>query len=55
MISPGTSCDRRQGHVHPPQNAALIIIDFQPVQATSVAVMDRRISVANIVVAMEGR
>src|SRR5580658_2581596 len=32
-----------------PQNAALIIIDFQPVQIASVAAMDRRILVHNIV------
>jgi nicotinamidase-related amidase len=32
-----------------PQNAALLIIDFQPVQVLSVASMDRRALVANIV------
>jgi len=32
-----------------PQNAALIIIDFQPIQIASVAAMDRRILVHNIV------
>jgi nicotinamidase-related amidase len=32
-----------------PQNAALIIIDYQPVQVTSIASMDRRALVENIV------
>jgi len=32
-----------------PQNAALVIIDFQPVQVTSVASMDRRVLVSNVV------
>ncbi len=32
-----------------PQNAALIIIDYQPVQVTSVASMDRREMVTNVV------
>lgn len=32
-----------------PENAALIIIDFQPVQIGSVAAMDRRVLVHNIV------
>lgn len=32
-----------------PQNSALIIIDYQPVQVTSIASMDRRALVANIV------
>jgi nicotinamidase-related amidase len=32
-----------------PQNSALIIIDYQPVQVTSVASMDRRTLVTNIV------
>ena len=31
-----------------PQNAALIIIDFQPVQVSSIASMDRRTLVANV-------
>lgn len=30
-----------------PQNAALIVIDFQPVQIASVAAMDRRVLVHN--------
>ena len=36
-------------HLLTPQNAALIIIDFQPVQIASVAAMDRRVLVHNIV------
>lgn len=32
-----------------PQNAALIVIDFQPVQIASVGAMDRRVLVHNIV------
>ena len=35
-------------HLLTPQNAALIIIDFQPVQVSSVASMDRRVMVQNI-------
>ena len=37
-----------------PQNAALIIIDYQPVQVTSVASMDRRVLVNNIVSTARG-
>ena len=32
-----------------PQNSALVIIDYQPVQVTSIASMDRRMLVDNIV------
>jgi len=32
-----------------PQNAALVVIDYQPVQVGSIASMDRRLLVANIV------
>jgi nicotinamidase-related amidase len=41
----------RDPHADPmltPQNAALVIIDFQPVQVTSIASMERRELVANI-------
>jgi nicotinamidase-related amidase len=41
--------DPAQDHLLTPQNSALIIIDYQPVQVTSVASMDRRELVANIV------
>lgn len=38
-----------QDHLLTPQNSALIIIDYQPIQVTSVASMDRRALVNNIV------
>jgi len=43
-------------HLLTPKNATLIIIDFQPVQVSSIASMDRRLLVDNIVrVAKIGR
>jgi nicotinamidase-related amidase len=36
-------------HLLTPQNCALLIIDYQPLQVTSIASMDRRTLVANIV------
>ena len=41
--------DPAKDHLLTPQNSALIIIDYQPVQVTSVASMDRRELVTNIV------
>jgi nicotinamidase-related amidase len=41
--------DQVEDHLLTPRNAALIIIDYQPVQVTSVASMDRRALVTNIV------
>src|SRR5712671_2420932 len=41
--------DPVKDHLLTPQNSALIIIDYQPVQVTSVASMDRRALVNNIV------
>jgi nicotinamidase-related amidase len=41
-------------HLLTPRNAALIIIDYQPVQVTSVASMDRRALVNNIVSVAKG-
>jgi nicotinamidase-related amidase len=38
-----------QDHLLTPQNCALLLIDYQPVQVTSVASMDRRTLVANVV------
>ena len=38
-----------QDHLLTPQNCALLIIDYQPVQVTSVASMDRRSLVDNVV------
>ena len=49
MTSPKTPRDPVQDHLLTPQNSALIIIDYQPVQVTSVASMDRRTLVTNIV------
>lgn len=46
--------DPVQDHLLTPQNAALIIIDYQPVQVTSVASMDRRALVTNIVSVAKG-
>lgn len=41
--------DPVQDHLLTPKNCAVVIIDYQPVQVTSVASMDRRTLVANIV------
>jgi nicotinamidase-related amidase len=41
--------DPMKDHLLTPQNSTLIIIDYQPVQVTSVASMDRRTLVTNIV------
>ena len=38
-----------EDHLLTPQNSALVIIDYQPVQVTSIASMDRRELVANVV------
>ena len=48
MTSPKIIRDPLADHMLTPQNAALLIIDFQPVQVTSVTSMDRRALVANI-------
>jgi nicotinamidase-related amidase len=42
-----------QDHLLTPQNSVLLIIDYQPVQVTSVASMDRRDLVTNIVAVAE--
>jgi nicotinamidase-related amidase len=44
-----TTRDPVKDHLLTPQNSALVIIDYQPVQVTSVASMDRRELVTNIV------
>jgi nicotinamidase-related amidase len=49
MASPKTIRNPVTDHMITPQNSALVIIDFQPVQVTSIASMDRRALVANIV------
>ena len=41
--------DPRQDHLLTPQNAAFVIIDYQPVQVNSIASMDRQLLVNNIV------
>ena len=41
--------DPSKDHLLTPQNSALVIIDYQPVQVTSIASMDRRALVNNIV------
>ena len=41
--------DQLQDHLLTPKNSALLIIDYQPVQVSSIASMDRRNLVANIV------
>ncbi len=41
--------DQVDDHLLTPKNSALLIIDFQPIQVSSVASMDRRTLVANIV------
>jgi nicotinamidase-related amidase len=41
--------DPKADHLLTPQNSALVIIDYQPVQVTSIASMDRRALVENIV------
>src|SRR5882762_7015733 len=41
--------DLSKDHLLTPQNSALIVIDYQPIQVTSIASMDRRALVTNIV------
>ncbi|MDB5372444.1 MAG: amidase [Belnapia sp.] len=48
MASPAAIRDPVTDHLLTPQNAALVIIDFQPVQIGSIASMDRRTLVANV-------
>ena len=48
MTSPSTPRDPNADRLLTPQNAALVIIDFQPVQVASIASMERRELVANI-------
>jgi nicotinamidase-related amidase len=49
MTSPKIPRDPVRDQLLTPQNSALIIIDYQPVQVTSVASMDRHMLVTNIV------
>ena len=41
--------DPVKDHLLTPQNAAFIIIDYQPVQVNSIASMDRQLMINNIV------
>jgi nicotinamidase-related amidase len=49
MTSPTTPRDPVADHMLTAQNAALLIIDFQPVQVGSIASMNKRLLVANVV------
>lgn len=49
MASPKTIRDALADQLITPQNAALVIIDFQPVQVASIVSMERRELVANVV------
>lgn len=48
MTSFPTIRDPLADHMLTPQNSALVIIDFQPVQVSSIASMDKRTLVANV-------
>ncbi|MFC5526050.1 hydrolase [Rhodanobacter ginsengisoli] len=49
MTSPKTPRDPVTDHMLTAKNAALLIIDFQPVQVGSIASMNKRLLVANVV------
>lgn len=49
MTSPKTVRDPIRDNLLTPQNAALVIIDFQPVQVASIVSMERRELIANVV------
>lgn len=49
MTSPKSVRDPLHDHLLTPQNAALVVIDFQPVQVASIMSMERRELVANVV------
>lgn len=49
MTSPQMTRDPTNDHLLTPQNAALLIIDFQPVQVASIVSMERRELIANVV------
>ncbi len=48
MTSPLTIRDPLADHLLTPQNAALLIIDFQPVQVSSIVTMEKRLLIANV-------
>lgn len=49
MTSPLTIRDPLADALLTPQNAALVIIDFQPIQVSSIMTMEKRLLVANVV------
>ena len=49
MTSPNSIRDPIADELLTPQNAALVIIDFQPVQVASIVSMERRELIANVV------
>jgi nicotinamidase-related amidase len=49
MTSPAEIRDPIADEMLTPQNAALLIVDFQPVQVASIISMERRELVANVV------
>lgn len=49
MTSPATIRNPAEDHMLTPGNAALVIIDFQPVQVASIVSMERRQLIANVV------
>lgn len=49
MTSPKTIRDPKADHLLTPQNAAVVIIDYQPVQVASIATMNKRSLVSNVV------
>ena len=49
MASPSRIRDPLEDHLLTPQNCALVLIDYQPIQVMSIASMDRRLLVSNIV------
>ncbi len=54
MTSLRTPRDPVADHLLTPQNAGVVIIDFQPVQVASIASMNKRLLVANVVDAVGG-
>lgn len=48
MTSPLTIRDPLADHLLTPRNAALLIIDFQPVQVSSIVTMEKRLLIANV-------
>ena len=49
MTSPKTIRDPKADHLLTPQNSALVIIDYQPVQVASIVTMNKRSLVSNVV------